>query len=224
MTLGGEHGSRCLDKEAKSHTGSGRASPQPGSLSLKLALVTTEPYCLSRSYRPKGLVLGSHLFPGPLAGHYPARPPSLSVHRDRTLAARLHFTSTMKCSKWKRCCILSQSILEPVRVLSPDSWQKFTLLIMRQCPQGSAFRTYACPSTGTNVNRGLVALLGREGDPLCFTQRWDRACSLPPSEGGVWDLHPAFQTARKSRVRTSCVTDEQLNLGPKTSSHRSIQG
>ena len=180
--------------------------------------------------QPEGLVLGSHMFPGSLAGHYPARPQSLSVHRDHTLAVRLHFTSTMKCSKWKRCCILSQSILEPVRVLSPDSWQKFTLLIMRQCPQGSAFRTYACPSTGTNVNRGLGALLGREGDPLGFThgvdslERWDRACSLPPSEGGVWDLHPAFQTEKQTRVRTSCVTDEQLNLGPKISSHRSIQG
>lgn len=176
---------------------------QPCSLSLTFAQVATELRHLPWSYRPDGLSWGAACF------HRPRRaPPALQLSPrtgNRTLAVRLHFTSTTKRSKWKRRCILSQSILEPVRVLSPDSWQKFTLLMMRQWPQGSAFRTYACPRIGTMLTRN-------EGNPLGFTHRVDHrdrrdgGWSLPPSEGrmdseangGCWGS-------------TSCVTDGQTD-------------
>ena len=107
------------------------------------------------------------------------------LFRSRTLAVWSCFTSTMKCNKEKRRCNFSQSILEPVRVWSLDSRQKFMLLMMRQWPQGSAFRTYACPSTGTHVNRGLAALPRSEGEPQVCThavdglETWDRKWGLP---------------------------------------------
>lgn len=111
--------------------------------------------------------------------------PPLSADSDPTLAVRSHFTSTVKRSKRKRRRSFSQSILEPARVVSLDSRQKFTLLMMRQWPQGSVFRAYACPSTGASVNRGLTAPLPREAEALVFLravgslESWDRKGGLP---------------------------------------------
>lgn len=78
-----------------------------------------------------GLISGSHLLLGSFIGQCSTlAPPQISTDSAHTLLVRLHFTSTEKCSKRKRCVSFSQSTLEPERVLSPKL--KFTLLIMRQ--------------------------------------------------------------------------------------------
>lgn len=107
-----------------------------------------------------------------------------------------------------------------MRVLSPEEGQKFTLLMMRQWPQGSESRVYACVTTGFQCHQGA------QGTP------WERQGLLDLTEvvksgvpalvmGGSADStqHSSEKTHRKSQTSARCVP-----LPERTERHLSIWG